>query len=65
MVKLEKSSKEEFCQCTSCQCENSQSEIFKISIGKSERQMVNIKLCYECLCDFIGKATFENIRAGK
>lgn len=59
MIKIEKSKEDEFMQCSSCLCSNENKEIYKIQIGKSERQTTTIKLCYECLCDLIGKSAIE------
>lgn len=56
MIKAVKISKGEYCQCTSCLCDNKEKDIYKFNIGKTEQQTVTIRLCYECLCDFIGNA---------
>lgn len=55
MISINKVNKEECCQCTSCQCENEDTDIYKIDIGKDERQTVVFRLCYECMCNFIGR----------
>lgn len=59
MISINKINKEEYCQCTSCQCENKDTDIYKIDIGKDERQTVAFRLCYECMCDFIGKSAIN------
>lgn len=58
MIKIKKIENDIYCQCTSCQCENQNTGIYKIDIGKDERQTVSFRLCYECLCDFVGKSVF-------
>lgn len=56
MIKLNKTSKEEYCQCTSCLRDNEKTDIYKFQIGKVARNTITIKLCYECLCEFVGKS---------
>lgn len=56
MVNIKKIDKKSVCACTSCQKSNEDSELYEIKIGKSERQTVTIRLCYECLTDFGDKA---------
>lgn len=60
MIKVSKISKEEYCQCTSCQRENKENDIYKFDIGKTQQQTVTIRLCYGCLCDFMGKSVLAN-----
>lgn len=60
MIKIKKIEKEIYCQCTSCQCENKNAEMYKIDVGKTEQQTVSFRLCFECLCDFVGKSVFAS-----
>lgn len=62
MINIKKIDKESVCTCTSCQKSNEESQLYEIKIGKVERQTTTIRLCYECLCDFIGKCVFTGIK---
>lgn len=60
MIKLNKMDSDSVCQCTSCQKENGNEKLYEIKIGKDERQTTTIRLCHECLCDFVGKLMMMN-----
>jgi predicted translin family RNA/ssDNA-binding protein len=51
MVKIEnkKDYKDEYLQCSSCLCNNSDTTIYRITIGKTDRQTITLKLCANCL----------------
>lgn len=55
MIIVNKLENDEWKPCVSCQKSNQDSDIYEVKIGKSERQTVTIRLCYECVCDLIGK----------
>ena len=46
-----KARKDEYIQCTSCQCCNDDNDIYILKIGKTMRQTMSIKLCYDCLIE--------------
>lgn len=59
MITINKTNKEQYCQCTSCQCENKEIDVYKVEIGKDKQQTITFRLCYECICDFVGKAVIN------
>lgn len=56
MIKTSKINKDEHCQCTSCQRDVEEVDIYKFEIGKTERQTMTLRLCFDCLCLFTGSA---------
>lgn len=62
MINIKKIDKDSVYVCTSCQKSNENSDLCEIKIGKDERQTMTIRLCHECLCDFIGKCVFMGIK---
>lgn len=56
MIKASKVNKEEYCQCTSCQRDGKETSIYKFEIGKTEQQTITLRLCFDCLCLFVGNA---------
>lgn len=59
MIKIEKIAKDIYCQCTSCQCGNKDTNIYKIDIGKNERQTVSFRLCGKCSYHFCENLNLE------
>lgn len=53
-----KSSKIEnsICPCTSCQRNSDEVDIYEFEIGKTEQQTMTLRLCFDCLCLFVGNA---------
>lgn len=44
------------CPCTSCQRNGDEVDIYEFEIGKTEQQTTTLRLCFDCLCLFVGNA---------
>ena len=51
MIKIHKIDKELTEQCSSCHCENSEKDMYLISVGYTERQTTGLRLCEDCLLE--------------
>lgn len=51
MIKIEEGReyKDEYVQCCFCLFDNTETTIYRIIVGKTERQTTTLKLCRECL----------------
>lgn len=52
MIKIEEAEniEQEYLQCTSCLKSNENVKMYRLLIGKTIYQAINIKLCKSCLC---------------
>jgi hypothetical protein len=59
MVKVEyrKDYEDEYLQCSSCLCDNTDTTIYRIIVGKNDRQTTTLKLCANCLKELQTKIT--------
>lgn len=55
MTKINHVEKDSVRCCTSCHRDNSEVDNYEIFIGKSERNTMTIRLCTDCLKEFIEK----------
>lgn len=62
MIKINHVEKDSVRCCTSCHRDNLEVDNYEMLIGKSERNTMTIRLCADCLKEFIEKGQ-EYIRA--